>query len=39
MPVAKDRVKGLLTDRVKGYLIIGFLFALLALSILADLSA
>jgi len=31
MPVAKDRVKGLLTDRVKGYLIIGFFIAFFAL--------
>ncbi len=36
MPVAKNRVKGLLTDRVKGYLSIGFIFALLALSILLN---
>jgi len=36
MPVAKNRVKGLLTDRVKGYLSIGFIVALLALSILLN---
>lgn len=36
MPVAKDRVKGLLTDRVKGYLIIGFFVALFVLSILPE---
>ena len=40
MPVAKNRVKGHLTaGNVKGYLVIGFLMALFALSILADLSA
>ena len=34
MPVAKNRVKGHLTaENVKGYLIIGFLFAYLALVI------
>ena len=36
MPVAKDRVKGYLTDRVKGYLAIGLIVALFALVILTE---
>ena len=39
MPVAKNRVKEYTTaDNVKGYLVIGFLFAFLAVSIWMDIS-